>query len=86
VLLAEGEVLTINLPLGEEPAEQTSQSLISTPPAQTKLISLEEMERQYIQEVLQRTGGVIAGKGGAAEILDLPASTLRSRMKKLGLR
>jgi hypothetical protein len=28
---------------------------------------------------------VIAGKGGAAEILGLPASTLRSRMKKLSL-
>jgi transcriptional regulator with GAF, ATPase, and Fis domain len=44
------------------------------------------MERHHIQEVLQRTGGAIAGKGGAAEVLDLPASTLRSRMKKLGLR
>jgi transcriptional regulator with GAF, ATPase, and Fis domain len=29
---------------------------------------------------------MIAGKGGAAEILDLPASTLRSRMKKLGIK
>jgi transcriptional regulator with GAF, ATPase, and Fis domain len=27
----------------------------------------------------------VAGKAGAAEILDLPASTLRSRMKKLGI-
>jgi transcriptional regulator with GAF, ATPase, and Fis domain len=50
------------------------------------LVTLEELERSYIQQVLQRTGGMIAGKGGAAEILDLPASTLRSRMKKLGVR
>ena len=35
--------------------------------------------------VLSHTGWAIAGKGGAAEILDLPASTLRSRMKKLGI-
>jgi transcriptional regulator with GAF, ATPase, and Fis domain len=44
------------------------------------------MERQYIQEVLRHTGGQIAGKGGAAEILGLPPSTLRSRMMKLGLK
>jgi len=29
---------------------------------------------------------VIGGKGGAAEILGLPISTLRNRMKKLGLK
>jgi transcriptional regulator with GAF, ATPase, and Fis domain len=44
------------------------------------------MERRYIQDVLRHTGGVIAGKSGAAEILGLPVSTLRSRMKKLGIR
>jgi DNA-binding NtrC family response regulator len=85
VLVAEGEVLKINLPFGDEPADQASTPPVSTS-TQTRLVSLEEMERRYIQEVLGRTGGVIGGKGGAAEILDLPASTLRSRMKKLGLR
>ena len=44
------------------------------------------MERDYIEQVLRHTNGMIAGKGGAAEILDLPASTLRSRMKKLGVK
>jgi formate hydrogenlyase transcriptional activator len=51
-----------------------------------KLVSLEENERTYIREVLRHTNGVIGGRGGAAEILDLPVSTLRSRMKKLGLK
>jgi hypothetical protein len=32
------------------------------------------------------TNELIAGKGGAGEVLGLPASTLRSRMKKLGPR
>jgi transcriptional regulator with GAF, ATPase, and Fis domain len=50
------------------------------------LLSLDDMERQYIQDVLRHTGGQIAGKGGAAEILGLPPSTLRSRMMKLGLK
>ena len=48
--------------------------------------SLEENERQHILKVLEQTKGVIGGKGGAAEILGLPISTLRNRMKKLGLK
>ena len=51
-----------------------------------KLVSLEENERTYIREVLRQTNGMIGGRGGAAEILELPVSTLRSRMKKLGLK
>ena len=48
--------------------------------------SLEDVERAHIEEILRQTGGMIAGKGGAAEILGLPSSTLRSRMKKLGIK
>jgi formate hydrogenlyase transcriptional activator len=59
---------------------------VAAVPASTKLRTLEEMERDYIVEVLRRTQGAVAGKGGAAEILDLPPSTLRDRMKKLGLK
>lgn len=47
--------------------------------------SLEDVERNHIAEVLKNVGGRIAGRGGAAEILGLPVSTLRHRMKKLGL-
>jgi DNA-binding NtrC family response regulator len=49
------------------------------------LLSLADAERAHIEEVLRHTRGVVGGKGGAAEILDLPISTLRGRMKKLGL-
>jgi transcriptional regulator with GAF, ATPase, and Fis domain len=49
-------------------------------------VPLAENEARYIRKVLEHTGWAIAGHGGAAEILDLPASTLRSRMKKLGIR
>ena len=50
------------------------------------LVSLAENERRHIQRVLRATGGRIYGEGGAAEILDLPPTTLQSRMKRLGLR
>ncbi|WP_197486043.1 sigma 54-interacting transcriptional regulator, partial [Oleiphilus sp. HI0061] len=49
------------------------------------LVTLKEAEANHIKEALRQTGGMIAGKQGAAELLDLPPSTLRSKMKKLGV-
>ena len=37
-------------------------------------------------EVLERTGGIVKGPRGAAAVLGIPGSTLRYRMKKLGIR
>jgi transcriptional regulator with GAF, ATPase, and Fis domain len=48
--------------------------------------TLEEVQRQHMIAVLEERRWVIEGQGGAAAALGLPASTLRSRMKKLGLR
>ncbi|HWW75030.1 MAG TPA: helix-turn-helix domain-containing protein, partial [Pyrinomonadaceae bacterium] len=53
--------------------------------APSALLSLADAERAHIEEVLRHTKGVVGGKGGAAEILGMPISTLRGRMKKLGL-
>jgi chemotaxis protein methyltransferase CheR len=49
------------------------------------LKTLADNERDHIRAVLEATDGQVAGKGGAAEILDLHPNTLRSRMKKLGI-
>jgi len=49
------------------------------------LHTLHEAEKKHIEQVLNSVNGVVAGKTGAAEILDLPPSTLRSKMKKLGI-
>jgi PAS domain S-box-containing protein len=48
-------------------------------------LTLAENERIFIIQTLDKVDGVIGGKKGAAEILGVPVSTLRSRMKKLGL-
>jgi len=48
--------------------------------------TLEELERSHILQVLQQTGWRIEGPKGAAMILGLNPSTLRSRMLKLGIR
>jgi formate hydrogenlyase transcriptional activator len=45
----------------------------------------EDVEREHLQRVLERTGWRVRGKGAAAEILGLKPTTLESRMKKLGV-
>jgi transcriptional regulator with GAF, ATPase, and Fis domain len=47
--------------------------------------TLEAVQRNYIVTVLEQTGWVITGPRGAAKLLDLHPSTLRNRMKKLGI-
>ncbi|HEX8019639.1 sigma-54 dependent transcriptional regulator [Mucilaginibacter sp.] len=44
-----------------------------------------ENERDHIIEALARCDWKLYGQGGAAEILQINASTLKSRMKKLGI-
>lgn len=46
---------------------------------------LEEIEREHILRILEKTEWKIAGPGGAAEILGINPSTLRSRIQKLGI-
>lgn len=48
-------------------------------------LRMEDVERAHIRRVLQMTGGRVTGRGGAAEILDMNPSTLRARMRKLGV-
>ncbi|MEW6321619.1 MAG: sigma 54-interacting transcriptional regulator [Acidobacteriota bacterium] len=47
--------------------------------------TLEDVERRHIKNVLDATGGIVEGPAGAAARLGLNPSTLRSRMKKLGI-
>jgi two-component system response regulator HydG len=48
--------------------------------------SMEEMERDHILNALKACLGKVSGAGGAAELLKLPAQTLYSKMKKLGIK
>ena len=48
-------------------------------------LSLDKMMNQHIRSVLNHVGGKIDGQGGAAEVLRMNPSTLRFRMKKLGI-
>ena len=47
---------------------------------------LVEIEREHILRTAEKTGWKIEGPKGAAQLLGLNPSTLRARMKKLGIK
>lgn len=53
--------------------------------AATMDLTLEEVERQHIVDVLELTNWRVSGDKGAAAILGLKPTTLEARMKKLGI-
>ena len=50
------------------------------------LLTLDEVISRHIRETLVRSGGKIEGENGAARLLGLHPSTLRGKMRKLGIR
>jgi formate hydrogenlyase transcriptional activator len=54
-------------------------------PARKQALALRDVERRHIEHILERCRGRIEGVGGAAAVLELKPSTLRSRMHKLGI-
>ncbi len=47
--------------------------------------TLEELEREHIQQVLKASGWRVSGEKGAAQLLGLKPTTLEARMRKLGI-
>lgn len=76
VLLAESnQIDNVSLPVLKASATDTLQSVKS----------MAENERDHILQTLSRCNWRIYGRGGAADLLNINASTLRSRMSKLGI-
>ncbi|MBU4009903.1 MAG: sigma 54-interacting transcriptional regulator [Proteobacteria bacterium] len=50
-----------------------------------KTLSLEQMTSQTIANALKMTGGRVGGEKGAAKLLKINPSTLRTKMRKLGI-
>ena len=76
VILSQGTKLKLGgwLP---QPAVSEGKGRIST---------LDEVQREHILSVLDRTGWRVSGEKGAARILGMKPTTLEARMKKLGIR
>jgi transcriptional regulator with GAF, ATPase, and Fis domain len=77
LLAKDGEIRKIDLPAATELVAENALS------GQIKTIT--ELERDHILSVLKMCNNKIAGPGGAAELLNLPPTTLASKMKKLGI-
>jgi DNA-binding NtrC family response regulator len=67
-------------------AAQASRTAARTTAEQPAPETLEEIERSHIVRVLEQTQWAIEGERGAARILGLNPSTLRGRLRKLGIR
>jgi formate hydrogenlyase transcriptional activator len=69
------------------PVEKAGRRIESgTMPEPGSMDSLENIQRQHILRVLERTGWVISGPNGAGAILNVHPNTLRSLMDRLGIR
>ena len=85
IVLSKGSILKLGADL--LPIEEPDTGMESGSIAETKNNdSLEEVQRQHILGVLERTAWVISGPRGAGAILDLHPNTLRSLMHRLGIR
>ncbi|MHC4862321.1 MAG: sigma 54-interacting transcriptional regulator [Planctomycetota bacterium] len=76
MLLSPGSILQLAEPLGRVPGA-------ADPGSDSDL--LEDVEREHMCRVLEVCGWKVKGTGNAAERLGLNPSTLRLRMKKLGI-
>ena len=93
VILSSGKTLVLADELRAPPAGSARAAVarsgpveIAPAPAANNDGSLDDVERRHIESVLNQTNWMIEGERGAAKILDLNPSTLRSRMQKLGIK
>jgi predicted ATPase/transcriptional regulator with GAF, ATPase, and Fis domain/tRNA A-37 threonylcarbamoyl transferase component Bud32 len=69
-----------------KPGRDRQGRMPSASPVPGEALTLEEVERHHILGVLKQTRGVIEGPKGAARVLNLHPNTLRSRIKRLGIK
>ena len=81
-----GEIRPAALGPAANSKTKTESLVTSAPTIATEGASLDDVERRHIQAVLAQTNWMIEGERGAAKILNLNPSTLRSRMQKLGVK
>ncbi len=72
LIISKGKTLKVKIPAMSSP--ETPNNLI-----------LDEVVKKHILTVLKKTGWRVKGKNGAAEVLGIKESTLRARLKKLGI-
>lgn len=78
ILLADESVIReVHLPKGQKDSKLEREGFFNG--------KLEDVERAHIIQMLKRCGGKISGSGGAADLLDIPSTTLHSKLRKLAI-
>ena len=75
--------------LGESSSEPDARRFLEASTKDKSLAdypTLDDIQRQYIRLILEKTGGKKYGPSGAAKVLGLKRTTLHERMKRLGIR
>jgi len=70
------------LMVGDWLPKENSTSTISS----SSISTLEDLEKQHIKKVLDKTGWRVSGEKGAAKVLGINPKTLDSRMRKLNIK
>ena len=79
ILLTPGQQITeIDLPSANGAAGVLKESF--------RLRTLEEVERDHILAILKKCNGKVAGPGGAADLLNMPSTTLNGKIRRLGIK
>lgn len=85
VVLSKGSVLKLGVDL--LPIEESDKDIESeATPERQSTDYLEEVQRQHILRMLERTGWLVSGPNGAGAIMNIHPNTLRSLMQRLGIR
>jgi transcriptional regulator with GAF, ATPase, and Fis domain len=79
LILSTGPVLRLDEAFSVIPSKRST-------PGEPEVEDLQATERRHIRSVLERCRWTVEGRGQAAERLGVNPSTLRNRMKKLGIR
>jgi transcriptional regulator with GAF, ATPase, and Fis domain/tetratricopeptide (TPR) repeat protein len=80
LILSDGNTISFPDPV-QSHGDNAAQQLLDA-----DVMTLENMERAYIERILNMTRWRVMGHGGAAAVLGMKPTTLFSRMKKLGIK
>jgi len=81
IIIAQGTPLTFD----EIGALIPTRTTVESPPQEAAFLGLEEAMVDHIRRALMATGGRVGGEKGAAKLLNMNPSTLRTKMRKLGI-
>jgi len=89
IIISRGGALDFDLPVTESavvPSRQAARAKSEAEPEFLTEAELQRRERKNLITVLEKTHWRIKGENGAAELLGVKATTLKARIKKMGLK